>query len=189
MPEEEGTLVEIATYFGRKLGEYKTTCPVCERGEFLVTEVEYEAPALGPVLIVSKRCVTCGYRRNDMIPLRSSRRTRIYLRVERPEDYRAKVFRSPFARVIIPELGLDLKPGAAAEMFVTNVEGILRMFLEAVEKYEVLEGISLERLKEHLTSIIENQVRSLTVVIDDSEGASVCVPEPGSKPMIVVETV
>uniref|UniRef100_A0A7C1NYC0 ZPR1 zinc finger domain-containing protein n=1 Tax=Thermofilum pendens TaxID=2269 RepID=A0A7C1NYC0_THEPE len=189
MLEGEEIPREAVTYFGKKLGEYRTTCPVCGRGEFLITEIAYEVPALGPVLIVSKRCTTCGYRRNDMVPLRSSRRTRIYLRVECPEDYRAKVFRSPFARVIVPELGLDLKPSMAAEMFVTNVEGVLRMFLDAVEKYEVLEGVSLESLKERLTRVIENQASTLTVVIDDDEGVSVCIPEPGSKPIIVIETV
>uniref|UniRef100_A0A7C4B9G9 ZPR1 zinc finger domain-containing protein n=1 Tax=Thermofilum pendens TaxID=2269 RepID=A0A7C4B9G9_THEPE len=189
MSEEGGILEEMATYFGRKLGEYRTTCPVCGKGEFSVIEVEYELPVLGPVLIFSKRCRVCGYKRHDMIPLGSSRRIRIYLRVEKPEDYRVKVLRSPFARITIPELGLDLKPSAAAEMFVTNIEGILRIFLEAVEKYEVLEGVSLKELKERLTDTIENQMQPLTVVIDDSEGISACLPEPGSRPTIVIETV
>jgi len=184
-----GDMLEVATYLGKKLGEYKTVCPICGRGDFLIVEIEYEVPAFGLMLIVSKKCSACGYRRNDMVPLRVSRRTRIYLRVENPGDYRVKIFRSPYARIIIPELGLDLLPSIAAEMFVTNVEGILRMFLDAVERYEVLEGASLTGLKEQLARIIEHQSTPLTLVVDDSEGISVCVPEPGSKPIIVVETV
>lgn len=180
---------ERSSYYGRVLGEYDIQCPICEKGVMRVQEVEYEIPSLGPVLLVSKKCNKCGYRRTDMVPLRSGRRVRIYLRVETPEEYRAKIIRSPYACVIIPELGLYLRPGASAEMFVTNVEGILHLFLDAVERYEVLEGVEFDEFKRALENIIHEQSTPLTLIVDDSEGLSVVLPEPGTRPLLVIEVV
>lgn len=154
-----------------------------------VQEVEYEIPSLGPVLLVSKKCLKCGFRRNDILPLRRSRRTRLYLRVETPEDYRTKVVRSPYAQVIIPELGMCMRPGATAQVFITNVEGILQIFLDTLLSYEVLEGVKVEYLKKRLQDILNGQKVPLTVILDDAEGLSAFILEPGAHPLLAIELV
>lgn len=181
--------MEVLSYYGKKLGEYSTQCPVCERGVMTVQEVEYEVPSLGPVLLVSKKCSKCGFRQSDIVPLRGGRRTRLYLRVETPAEYKTKVVRSPYAQVMIPELGMLMSPGAAAQTFITNIEGLLQIFLEALESYEVLEGVEVEPLKRKLKSIMESQSTSITVVLDDPEGVSAFIPEPGTRPFLVIEIV
>lgn len=181
--------MEILSYYGRKLGEYSTQCPICEQGVMIVQEVEYEIPSLGPVVLVSRKCSKCGFRRSDIVPLRGGRRIRLYLRVETPPEYRTKVVRSPYAQVVIPELGLHMRPGVAAQTFITNVEGLLQIFLDALKSYEVLEGVEVDTVKSKLKGIIENQTTPLTVILDDEEGVSAFIPESGTRPLLVIEVV
>lgn len=180
---------EVLSYFGRKLGEYSTQCPICQLGVMTIEEVEYDVPSLGPVMLVSKRCSRCGFRHNELVPLRTGRRTRLYLRVETPAEYRTKIVRSPYARIVILELGMSIKPGAAAQVFITNVEGLLQMFLDTLQRYEVLEGVRVDSLKRRVQELIENQSTPLTVVLDDAEGVSTFLPEPGAHPLVVIELV
>ncbi len=157
--------------YGRELGSFKMKCPFCG-GDMIVKETEYEVPGLGKVILVSRRCTRCGYRKNEVIPLKSEGHKRIYLRVEDKEDFKAKITRSPFARILVPELGLEMTPGIDAEIFVTNVEGVLRLFLDAAERIRAMEGGELSEAEKELRRRVENLEGGFTVVIDDREGIS-----------------
>ncbi len=159
------------TTYGKVLGSFKMKCPFCG-GDMVVTETQYDVPGMGPVIIVNKVCTKCGYRRNDVIPLRSEGHKRIYYKVEGERDYEAKVIRSPYARIKIPELGLEMEPGIDAEMFVTNIEGILRMFIDAAERIRAMEGGEETEEERRLREKVEHLGGGFTVVIDDREGLS-----------------
>lgn len=177
---------EKKSVYGRELGSFTMKCPFCG-GEMVVTETEYEVPGLGKVILVNRRCTKCGYRRNDIIPLKSEGHKRIYFRVEEPEDFRAKIVRSPYARILIPELGLELNPGMDAEIFVTNVEGLLDMFLDAAERIRVMEGGGKSEKERIIERKKEKQEGGFTVILDDREGISSI--EGADKRRILVEEV
>jgi len=171
--------------YGRELGSFTMKCPFCG-GDMIVTEAEYEVPGLGKVILVNRRCTKCGYRRNDIIPLRSEGHRRIYFRVEEPEDYRVKIVRSPYARIVIPELGLELNPGMDAEIFVTNVEGLLGMFLDAARRIRAMEGGEEGEEERLIEKKMREQEGGFTVIIDDREGIS-SVEDAGRGKVLVEE--
>ncbi|PLJ77572.1 ZPR1 zinc finger domain-containing protein [Infirmifilum sp. SLHALR2] len=171
--------------YGKKLGEFTMQCPLCG-GPLHITEAEYEIPVLGKVLIASKRCEKCGYRKNDIVPLEQREHLRVYFRVEKPEDFEVKVVRSPTARVIIPELGLELDPGIDAEMFITNVEGILQLFLDAIHRLRVLDpDVDTTAVESELKLIIEQRRCGFTVVLDDESGLSTFYSEDYNVPLLI----
>ncbi len=165
-------VLENPSVYGKKLGEFIMQCPFCG-GPLHVVEIEYEIPVIGKTLIVGKKCGRCGYKRNDIIPLASREHLRVYFKVEEPEDFEVKVVRSPTARVVIPELGLELDPGIDAEMFVTNIEGILQLFLDALQRLRVLEPEADASVAEStIRQILERRTGGFTVVLDDENGLS-----------------
>lgn len=179
--------MEPLTKYGKRLGQFTMKCPYCG-GEMIVSETEYNVPNIGRILIVNRRCQKCGYRKNEIIPLNSRGHRRIYFRVERPEDYKVKVIRSPYARIIIPELGLSMDPGIDAEMFITNVEGIIYIFKNAAKRMFVLENDKRSKQAYMLLErIFEEQSESFTLIIDDKEGISSV--ETGDKGKILIEIV
>ncbi|QOJ79637.1 ZPR1 zinc finger domain-containing protein [Infirmifilum lucidum] len=165
-------VLENPSVYGKKLGEFTTQCPFCG-GPLHVVEIEYEIPVIGKTLIVSKKCSKCGYKRNDVVPLAGKEHLRVYFKVEEPEDFDVKVVRSPTARVVIPELGLELDPGIDAEMFVTNIEGILQLFLDALHRLRVLEPeADISAIENTIRQILEKRRGGFTVVLDDENGLS-----------------
>lgn len=172
-----GDLGDDASVYGRKLGEFKMQCPYCG-GDLTVTEVEYDVPIIGKVLIASKRCLKCGYKRNDIIPLEQHGHKRLYLKVEAPEDFEVKVVRSPTAKIIIPELGMELEPGIDAEMFVTNVEGVLYMFLDAIGRIKALDPqVDVAPVENTLRNVIQQQRGGFTIILEDTNGTSLFLSE------------
>lgn len=165
-------LVDGVSVYGRKLGEFKMQCPYCG-GDLIVTEIEYDIPILGKVLIASKRCLKCGYKRNDIVPLEYHGHKRLYFKVEAPEDFEVKVVRSPTAKIIIPELGLELEPGIDAEMFVTNVEGVLQLFLDALGRIKALDPqADTTSVEDTLRNTVNQRKGSFTIILEDTNGVS-----------------
>ncbi|MEZ0345951.1 MAG: ZPR1 zinc finger domain-containing protein [Infirmifilum sp.] len=183
-----GVSIDKISVYGKKLGEFETQCPYCG-GKMLVAEVEYEIPHIGRALIVSKRCGRCGYKRNDIVPLEQRRHTRRYFKVEAPDDFEVKVVRSPTARIVIPELGLELEPGIDAEMFVTNIEGVLYLFLDALARLKALDPqVDARSVEEELRSTASQRKTGFTVVLDDVNGLSVFYSDL-REPFVLVEEV
>ena len=102
----------------------KSPCPVC------FTEIEFtwettDIPHFGEAMLIAGTCSNCGLKHTDTILLSSKEPCRYVLEVESLEDLDARVIRSCSGTIRIPELGVDVEPGAASESYVTNVEGVL----------------------------------------------------------------
>lgn len=189
METENIRALEEVSSFGKVLGEFKTQCPFCG-GPLTIREVEYDVPKIGKVLIVNRMCLKCGYKKNEIVPLVYRRRTRVYFRVEQPEDFEVKVVRSPTARVLVPELGLELEPGIDAEMFVTNTEGVLQLFLDALERIKVLDPqVNASTAEEELKDIITQRRGGFTVILDDESGVSTFYREDAQDIFLLIEEV
>ncbi|RLE87569.1 MAG: hypothetical protein DRJ96_04035 [Thermoprotei archaeon] len=165
-----------AAYYAEEVYEFEMECPYCG-APMQVREVVYRMPRIGRTLLVSKRCPTCGHRRSEVVPLEARGRVRVYYRVEGPQDLYARVIRSNVASIEVPELGASITPGAAAPMIVTNIEGILRLFLEAVKSLEVM-GEDVGDAEEELRRLAEEGGR-FTLVLDDPLGISSVEPPKG----------
>lgn len=169
---------ERAACYAEEEHEFEIECSYC--GAMVrVREVVYRLPRVGRTLLVARRCPRCGYRRSEAVPLEARGRVRVYYRVEGVRDLYARVIRSNLASIEVPELGASITPGAAAPMVVTNVEGVLRLFLEAVKSLEVL-GENVGGAERKLKRLAEEGGR-FTLVLDDPLGISSVEPPAGVK--------
>ena len=110
------------------------------------------------------------------------------VRVEEPDDLAIRVARSTTGTIEIPELSLLVEPGTACEGFVTNIEGVLSRFEQAVrtiltnpESDE--ERVAALQMLEKLAAARE-VASPFTVILEDPAGNSMLVSEKAEKMLL-----
>ncbi|NLA99829.1 MAG: ZPR1 zinc finger domain-containing protein [Methanomicrobiales archaeon] len=160
------------------------TCPACG-SEIQIVHHHLEIPHFPDLLLVSIACDACGYRHTDTIILGEGDPARWTVRVEEPGDLTTRVARSTTGRIEIPELGLVVEPGTACEGFVTNIEGILYRFEQAVET--VLANPESEDERAAALRVMEAIAAArevafpFTLILEDPAGNSALVGEKAEK--------
>ena len=99
--------------------------------------------------------------------------------ISNPEDLYIKIIRSHSAKIILPEIGIEINPGAAAEMFINNVEGLIHKVLEVVEMAKRFneregnkEGVrNAEIIINYLKEVLDGK-KKLTIIVEDEFGNS-----------------
>ncbi len=166
---------------------YSGTCPACG-GEIQITHHRLEIPHFPDLLLVSIACETCGYRHTDTIILGEGDPVRWTVQVKEPEDLSIRVVRSTTGTIRIPELGMAIEPGTACEGFITNIEGVLSRFEQAVEAIladpeNEGEREAALRAKEALAAAREAAF-PFTVILDDPAGNSMLVSDKAKKAVL-----
>lgn len=109
-------------------------CPACSVEDIAKSMMkEIEIPHFGKVLETTIQCPKCGFRHSDVIALEQNDPAKYVIEINR-NNLSVRVVRSQSATVTIPELGVKVEPGPKSEGYVTNVEGILTRFEDAVKK-------------------------------------------------------
>lgn len=117
-----------------ELTEMIIKCPACSvEGKAKSIMKELEIPHFGKVLETSIQCPVCGFKHSDIIALEQNEPAKYVLEINK-NTLTVRVVRSQSATVSIPELGVKVEPGPKSEGYVTNVEGILNRFEDAVKK-------------------------------------------------------
>ncbi|HOI13025.1 MAG TPA: ZPR1 zinc finger domain-containing protein [Methanoculleus sp.] len=166
---------------------YPGTCPACG-GDIQIVHHRLDIPHFPDLLIVSIACETCGYRHTDTIILGEGDPVRWTVHVEESGDLAIRVVRSTTGTIRIPELGLSVEPGTACEGFVTNIEGVLARFEQAVEtilanpENEDEQAAAL-RVQETIGAAREVAF-PFTVIIEDPAGNSMIVSEKAEKMLL-----
>ena len=160
------------------------TCPACGAGIQIVHH-RIDIPHFPDLLLVAIACDACGYRHTDTIILGEHDPVRWTVRVEEPGALATRVVRSTTGTIRIPELGLAVEPGTACEGFVTNVEGVLSRFEQAVATILANpesddELAAALRMQETLAAAREVAF-PFTVVLEDPAGNSALVGEKAEK--------
>lgn len=116
------------------LGEMIIKCPACGiEGVAKSIMKELEIPHFGKVLETTIQCPKCGFRHSDVICLEQNDPAKYVLEINK-NNLSVRVVRSQSATVSIPEVGVKVEPGPKSEGYVTNVEGVLTRFEDAVIK-------------------------------------------------------
>jgi len=163
------------------------TCPACG-SEIRIVHHRLDIPHFPDLLLVSIACEACGYRHTDTIILGEGEPVRWSVRVEEPADLAIRVARSTTATIRIPELGLAVEPGTACEGFVTNIEGVLARFEQAVGT--VLANPESEDERAAALRVLETigAAREVafpfTLILEDPAGNSVLVSEKAEKMLL-----
>ncbi|MHA1238637.1 MAG: ZPR1 zinc finger domain-containing protein [Candidatus Odinarchaeia archaeon] len=170
----------------------KTMCPVCKKAYLTEFTGKYTAPYIGDILIFTIKCDKCGFKRSEILPLQEKEPSRYMVKVEAPCDLYFKVLRSTTGFVRIPEYGVSMEPGIAAQPFITNIEGILLRFLDAVKTLKNWEDA--KEKKERCVKLIERIKKAIsgedkfTLIVEDPLGNSAIFPYDEKEADKIVKT-
>lgn len=165
----------------KELGEMIIKCPACGiEGVAKSIMKELEIPHFGKVLETTLLCPSCGFRHSDVIALEQNDPAKYILEINK-NNLSVRVVRSQSATVMIPEIGVKVEPGPKSEGYVTNVEGVLTRFEDAVKKALNLfdDDESQANAKKALAEIqeLKNGNGTATLIILDPFGQSNIVSE------------
>ncbi len=176
------------------MSEMKTDipCPVCGKKAVVIRDVILNIPYFGKTRETTLQCRECGYRHTDFMIEELREPMRFELLIEGTEDLNIRVVRSASGTISVPELGMKVEPGVASEGFISNIEGVLMRFRDAVEQAihfsegTAEEKASAERGGEILQSIdrVREGKEKVTVVIEDPFGNSAILsPKAKKRPL------
>jgi zinc finger protein len=158
-------------------------CPLCQKDELILNELEYDVEYFGKVILLTEICKSCGFKHSDVYPVSEKEPCLIKARIECEEDLCMKVIRSSKATITIPEFGVNIYPGPSSNGFISNVEGVLERiedivnFLRSTSKdKEVLCDELIERIKKAKDGKIK-----FTIIIEDPSGNSAIISKNTSK--------
>ena len=163
------------------IGEMIIKCPACGiEGVAKSIMKELEIPHFGKVLETTIQCPSCGFRHSDVIALEQNDPAKDVIEINK-NNLSVRVVRSQSATVEIPELGVKVEPGPKSEGYVTNIEGVLTRFEDAVKKALNLfdDAQSQENAKRTLKNIQELKKGNgtATLIMLDPFGQSNVVSE------------
>lgn len=161
-----------------------STCGACGAAcetRFYATRIPY----FREVIIMASSCDLCGYRNSELkaggeIPDKAKK---ITLHVESINDFSRDVIKSDSARVVIPEIDLELTSGTMGGM-VTTVEGLIT---KISEKLDTIHGLQLgdstdkwkkvkwQEFKSRLLKLLEIN-EPWTLILDDALASSFISP-------------
>lgn len=151
-------------------------CPACseENGAISIMK-EIKIPHFGNVIETTIKCEKCGFKHNDIISLEQNNPAKYILKINK-KNLSTRIVRSQSATVTIPELGLKVEPGPKSEGYVSNVEGIIVRFENAVKKALNLfcseeSEKNAEKILEKLKKIVNGDIEA-TLIIEDPFGQS-----------------
>ncbi len=165
--------------------EVGIVCPSCSEANLLVRSVLYSVPYFNELAMFSMECPSCNFSHNDVFSAEQRKPARFTLHVDDLKLLRSRVVRSGSGTFRLPEFGIDVEPGPAAESFITNVEGVLQRTMSVVETAIGFAEKPEEKAKG--TKILANMNRAIegefpfTLVIEDPAGVSGIIPEDMSQ--------
>ena len=108
-------------------------CPQCLKDDALtMLAMSSEIPYFGEHTQITVICESCGWKHTDFIPSDGEKPGYSSLVVDNSEKCSARVVRSSSGTIRIPQLGLEVSPGGSSSGFVSNVEGVIKRFEDAV---------------------------------------------------------
>jgi len=109
-------------------------CPICNSEQGLTLSVHTsEIAYFGEHTEMTLICNQCGWRNTDFIPSEGKKPSAWSLIIDKSELMTTRVVRSSSCTVKIVELGLEVEPGDNATGYISNVEGVLNRFADAIE--------------------------------------------------------
>ena len=113
--------------------EVDAPCPQCLKEDALtMLSMSSEIPYFGEHTQITVICESCGWKHTDFIPSDGEKPGYSSLVVDNSEKCSARVIRSSSGTIRIPELELEVSPGGSSSGFVSNVEGVIKRFEDAV---------------------------------------------------------
>ena len=173
-------------------------CPVCGAAGSvkMLTHID-EIPYFGEHTQVTLLCDGCSWRQTDFIPAEGKKAGAWALTVDAPEKLTARVVRASSCTIRVPELDLSVNPGSNATGYVSNVEGVLKRFLDIINMVqrdlmsssepsdeETEQLAQLINMSAILTQLGQDQPTPITLELLDPHGHSMILhPDATERPL------
>ena len=155
-------------------------CPQCGSADALtMLAMNDEIPYFGEHTQITVLCDSCGWKHTDFIPSDGEKPGFSSLVVDDSEKAMARVVRAASCTIRIPDLDLEVTPGGSSSGYVTNIEGVIRRFENAIET--VIRGDEDGGVTETALQILE----SLEKVKDGSGKVTVELLDPKGRSQII----
>ena len=159
-------------------------CPMCQKKTLTLMENEREIPYFGLVYIFSMDCESCNYHKADVEPMTKGSPAKWVFEVKSEEDLKVRVVKSSEAKIKIPRI-MTIEPGAAANGYVTNIEGILNRVKFMLEKTrDDSEDKSDRKKAKNMLKKVQDALwgrEPLKITIEDPSGNSAIISEKAVK--------
>ena len=154
-----------------EINEMIIKCPACGIEDVAKSIMkEIEIPHFGKVLETTLLCPSCGFRHSDVIALEQNDPAKYVLEINK-NNLSVRVVRSQSATVSIPEVGVKVEPGPKSEGYVTNVEGMLTRFEDAVKKAlnlfeDETSQVNAKNTLEHIQELKKGNGTATLIILD-----------------------
>lgn len=112
--------------------EVDAPCPHCNLPSLTMLSMSSEIPYFGEHTQITVLCSDCGWRHTDFIPSDGLKPGYSSLFVDSIDKVTARVVRASSCTIRIRDLDLEVSPGGASTGYVTNIEGVISRFEDAV---------------------------------------------------------
>ncbi len=155
-------------------------CPQCAVEESLtMLTISSEIPYFGEHTQITVLCDTCGWKHTDFIPSDGEKPGFSSLVIDSEKKNAARVVRSSSCTIRIPELDLEVSPGGSSSGYVTNIEGVIKRFENAIET--IIRGSDEDRESEIARQILER----LVMVKEGEENVRLELLDPRGRSQII----
>ena len=156
-------------------------CSICGNMDGMsMLSISSEIPYFGEHTQITLICENCGWRHTDFIPTEGKKPGFWSLFIDSPEKLSARIVRSSSCTIRIPQLDIEVVPGSSSTGFISNVEGVIGRFEQAVntvirsEKHSQGDSDNLERATSILDSLSVARLgeSSISIELLDPRGSS-----------------
>ncbi len=158
-------------------------CPQCHvDGHVSMLSMSSEIPYFGEHTQITVICDSCGWKHTDFIPSDGDKVGFWSILIDSQEKNSARIIRSSSCTIRIPELDLEVSPGGSSSGYITNIEGVLMRFIDAVRSV-------IRDLEEADPDFLAAQdlLRSLLSTIDGSNVLTLELLDPRGRSQIINE--
>lgn len=155
-------------------------CPQCANADALtMLAMISEIPYFGEHTQITVLCDSCGWKHTDFIPSDGEKPGFSSLVVDDSDKTMARVVRSSSCTIRIPDLDLEVSPGGSSSGYVTNIEGVIKRFENAIET--VIRGDEEGAVSESAIEILER----LQMIKNGSAEARIELLDPKGRSQII----
>ena len=155
-------------------------CPQCSVEESLtMLTISSEIPYFGEHTQITVLCDKCGWKHTDFIPSDGEKPGFSSLVIDSEKKNAARVVRSSSCTIRIPELDLEVSPGGSSSGYVTNIEGVMKRFENAIET--IIRGSDEDQESEIARQILER----LRMVKEGEENVRLELLDPRGRSQII----
>ena len=155
-------------------------CPQCAVEESLtMLTISSEIPYFGEHTQITVLCDKCGWKHTDFIPSDGEKPGFSSLVIDSEKKNAARVVRSSSCTIRIPELDLEVSPGGSSSGYVTNIEGVIKRFENAIET--IIRGSDEDQESEIARQILER----LRMVKEGEENVRLELLDPRGRSQII----